>query len=99
VIVIVPYLLKMLALSDGILAAILVERDTPGFTIEPLAGTMGCKGGEHGRLTFNDVCVPAGNILGEEGRGLERWNRCSRSADFLSQRLRWTPRSVPLDSR
>lgn len=53
-------------------SAILVERDTPGFTIEALPENMGCKGGEHGVLTFDDVRVPVGNILGEEGRGLDQ---------------------------
>src|SRR5919199_2897254 len=51
-------------------SAILVERDTPGFSIEPLPETMGCKGGEHGLLTFNDARVPVNNVLGSEGRGL-----------------------------
>lgn len=51
-------------------SAIIVERDTPGFTIEPLPETMGCKGGEHGLLTFKGARVPAQNILGEEGMGI-----------------------------
>ncbi|MGH3664675.1 MAG: acyl-CoA dehydrogenase family protein [Egibacteraceae bacterium] len=51
-------------------SAILVERDTPGFTVESLPETMGCKGGEHGQLTFDNVQVPVGNVLGEEGRGI-----------------------------
>lgn len=51
-------------------SAILVERDTPGFSIEPLPETMGCKGGEHGLLTFTDARAPVNNVLGSEGRGL-----------------------------
>lgn len=51
-------------------SAILVERDTPGFAIEPLPETMGCKGGQHGLLTFDGARVPAENVLGSEGRGL-----------------------------
>lgn len=50
--------------------AILVERDTPGFSIQPLPETMGCKGGEHGLLTFEDVRLPFENTLGEEGMGI-----------------------------
>jgi alkylation response protein AidB-like acyl-CoA dehydrogenase len=50
--------------ADGPLSAIIVPRDTPGFTIEPLPETMGCKGSEHGRLTFAGVRVPAANVLG-----------------------------------
>lgn len=56
--------------GEDAVSAVLVERDTPGFTIEALPETMGCKGGQHGLLTFVDVRVPVSNLLGEEGRGL-----------------------------
>lgn len=55
---------------EGRLSVILVERGTPGLTIEPLPELMGCKGGEHGLLTFSDVRVPRSSILGREGDGL-----------------------------
>jgi len=55
---------------DGAPSAILVERDRPGFAIDPLPELMGCKGGEHGLLTFTDVRVPRSNILGTEGEGI-----------------------------
>lgn len=61
--------------------SILVERDRPGLTIEPLPETMGCKGGEHGLLTFTGVRVPAGNLVGKPGEGqanLERALEISR---------------------
>lgn len=58
--------------GDRAVSAILVERGTPGFTIEPLPETMGCKGGQHGLLTFENVRVPTVNVLGEPGRGLEQ---------------------------
>ncbi len=51
-------------------SALLVETGRDGFTIDPLPETMGCKGGQHGRLTFTDVRVPAENLLGAEGDGL-----------------------------
>ena len=57
---------------DRAVSSILVERGTPGFSIEPLPETMGCKGGEHGHLTFESVRVPVGNVLGAEGRGLDQ---------------------------
>jgi alkylation response protein AidB-like acyl-CoA dehydrogenase len=59
--------------ADGTrrLSALLVERERPGFSIEPLPETMGCKGGEHGFLTFDDVRVPVDNRLGEEGTGAQ----------------------------
>jgi alkylation response protein AidB-like acyl-CoA dehydrogenase len=58
---------------ENALSAILVPRDTAGLTIEALPETMGCKGGEHGRLTFAGVRVPAGNVVGGvPGRGEEQ---------------------------
>jgi alkylation response protein AidB-like acyl-CoA dehydrogenase len=56
--------------GDVLLSTILVERDAPGLAIEPLPETMGCKGGEHGLLTFTDAVVPAANLLGEAGDGI-----------------------------
>ena len=55
--------------EDGV-SAILVERGTPGFTIEALPENMGCKGGQHGLLTLRDVRAPVANVLGKEGAGL-----------------------------
>lgn len=52
-----------------------VERDTPDFTIEALPETMGCKGGEHGQLTFDDVRVPATALVGSPGEGNEHLER------------------------
>jgi alkylation response protein AidB-like acyl-CoA dehydrogenase len=57
------------------LSTILVERDTPRLTIEPLPETMGCKGGEHGLLTFDNAVVPAENLLGTEGEGIDKMER------------------------
>ncbi|MFC0530269.1 acyl-CoA dehydrogenase family protein [Phytohabitans kaempferiae] len=62
-------------------SALVVERDRPGLSIEPLPETMGCKGGEHGVLTFDGVRVPAANLIGAEGEGqahLERALEISR---------------------
>lgn len=56
-------------------SALIVERDRPGLHIEPLPETMGCVGGEHGRLTFDRVRVPAGNLIGVEGQGQEHLER------------------------
>jgi alkylation response protein AidB-like acyl-CoA dehydrogenase len=53
------------------LSVILVERDSPGLRIEPLPELMGCKGGAHGLLTFEEVRVETSNLIGEEGGGLE----------------------------
>jgi alkylation response protein AidB-like acyl-CoA dehydrogenase len=53
------------------ISAFLVPRDSDGLTIEALPETMGCKGGQHGELTFSDVVVPAQNLIGREGQGGE----------------------------
>jgi alkylation response protein AidB-like acyl-CoA dehydrogenase len=55
---------------EGRPSAILVEHDREGFGREPLPELMGCKGGAHELLTFEDVRVPRANLLGEEGAGL-----------------------------
>ena len=52
-------------------SAFLVPRDSDGLSIEALPETMGCKGGEHGRLTFDGVRVDAAALLGERGQGQE----------------------------
>jgi alkylation response protein AidB-like acyl-CoA dehydrogenase len=58
------------------LSALLVERDRSGLTIEEMPETMGCKGGQHGHLSFVDVKVPLSNVLGGvPGRGSEHMER------------------------
>ncbi|MGH3756646.1 acyl-CoA dehydrogenase family protein [Actinophytocola sp.] len=62
-------------------SAFLVERHAPGLTIEAMPETMGCKGGEHGRLTFTDTRVPKSALVGADGDGrvhLERALEVSR---------------------
>jgi alkylation response protein AidB-like acyl-CoA dehydrogenase len=55
------------------LSTIIVERGAQGLDIEPLPETMGCKGGEHGLLTFRGVRVPVDCVLGgQEGSGEEQ---------------------------
>ena len=50
---------------------LLVERDSPGFSIGEMKPAMGCVGATHGRLNFNDCVVPVTNVLGQEGKGLD----------------------------
>jgi alkylation response protein AidB-like acyl-CoA dehydrogenase len=56
-------------------SALLVERGLPGFTIEPMPETMGCKGGEHGVLDFADVRLPVSSLIGAEGQGQDHLER------------------------
>lgn len=50
-------------------SVILVERGTPGFTDADVGEKMGIKMTSTGELSFNDVRVPASNLIGEENRG------------------------------
>src|SRR6266487_4688957 len=53
------------------ISAFVVEADTPGFTVARLEPKMGISGSTTGELTFDDVRIPAGNLLGEEGEGFK----------------------------
>lgn len=51
--------------------AFIVETDTPGVSVEHECAFMGLKGLSNGVLRFDDVKVPADNLLWGEGRGLK----------------------------
>ncbi|MGB8781029.1 MAG: acyl-CoA dehydrogenase family protein, partial [Candidatus Bathyarchaeia archaeon] len=51
------------------LTAFLVEKKTPGFSVEKINELSGWFGLPNGFLDFNNVKVPAGNCLGPEGAG------------------------------
>ena len=51
------------------ISAIIVPAGTPGFTAEPAYDKLGWHASDTHPLTFEDVRVPAGNLLGERGRG------------------------------
>jgi isovaleryl-CoA dehydrogenase len=55
--------------SKGI-TAFLVERTMKGFSTSPHFDKLGMRGSNTAELVFNDVEVPAENVLGEEGRGV-----------------------------
>jgi alkylation response protein AidB-like acyl-CoA dehydrogenase len=52
-------------------SAFLLDRDTPGFDIEYMRPTMGLRGSEHGIFHMREAQLPAANLLGEVGQGLE----------------------------
>jgi acyl-CoA dehydrogenase len=47
----------------------LVERDTPGFTVSRTLDKMGMRASDTAELSFQDMRVPAANLLGREGVG------------------------------
>ncbi len=49
--------------------AFLVPRDTPGLTVEAEEHKLGVRGSSTCAVTLTDARVPAGNVLGEVGRG------------------------------
>jgi butyryl-CoA dehydrogenase len=51
---------------------ILIETDRPGVTLHKPEKKMGLKGSPTQQITFDNVRVPAENLLGEEGRGLQQ---------------------------
>ena len=50
-------------------SAIIVPTDTPGYLIQRAVPTMGHVGGQHCEVVYDNVHVPAANLLGERGRG------------------------------
>jgi len=53
------------------ISAFLVEVDAPGFEVTRLEPKMGISGSTTGELAFDDVRIPAANLLGAEGEGFK----------------------------
>jgi alkylation response protein AidB-like acyl-CoA dehydrogenase len=54
------------------LSMIIVPTDTPGLSIGPAEKKMGVKGSPTHAVRYDDVRVPAENLVGPEGRGLHQ---------------------------
>jgi len=54
------------------LSQILIPTDTPGVKIGPAEKKMGLHGSPTHAVTFEDVRVPLGNLIGEESNGLQQ---------------------------
>jgi len=81
------------------LTAFVVEKGSPGFTVEKINEIQGFENIQNGVLDFRDVAVPADNLLGEEGRGwsvmtaglnFERTLICAQTAAWMAELLRNT---------
>ena len=57
------------------LSTIIVPHGTPGFTVEPAYDKVGWRASDTHPLTFEEVRVPAANLLGERGRGFANFLR------------------------
>ena len=53
------------------IAAFVVEKGTPGFTVGKIEHKLGIRGSDTAQLVFQDCRVPAGNLLGEVGQGFK----------------------------
>ena len=54
------------------MAVFVVERGTPGFSVGRDFAKLGYRGIETSELFFEDCAVPAGNLVGGEGRGFQQ---------------------------
>jgi short-chain 2-methylacyl-CoA dehydrogenase len=57
------------------ISTIIVPSGTPGFTVQPGYSKVGWCASDTHELTFDDVRVPAENLLGERGRGFAQFLR------------------------
>lgn len=58
--------------NSNSLSMILTPTDTPGLCIGPAEKKMGVRGSPANAVTFDQVRVPLGNLVGEEGHGLKQ---------------------------
>lgn len=53
------------------MSAIVVDRNTPGFSVGKLENKMGLRGANVSELVFQDCRVPKKNLIGKEGEGFK----------------------------
>jgi alkylation response protein AidB-like acyl-CoA dehydrogenase len=51
--------------------ALLVDRASAGVSVEDMGESLGVRGTDHARLVFDRAPVPVGDLIGEEGAGLQ----------------------------
>ncbi|MFI0938987.1 acyl-CoA dehydrogenase family protein [Streptomyces sp. NPDC021020] len=63
--------------DDGrpLISSIIVPSGTPGFTVSKKYSKVGWNASDTRELSFSDCRVPAGNLLGEQGRGYAQFLR------------------------
>lgn len=66
----IAHLFLLITVCEGKPTAFLVERDTPGLTIEPIRGLLGTRASMLGEMTFESCRIPAGQMIGRVGFGV-----------------------------
>ena len=57
--------------EDHVHSAFILDMSTPGVQIRQRCQFEGCRGIENAHMTFRDVKIPVGNVIGEIGKGLK----------------------------
>jgi glutaryl-CoA dehydrogenase (non-decarboxylating) len=70
------------SLKHNGLCAFVVERGMPGLTTGTIKGKLGVRAGNTGWLAFNNVRVPAENMIGEPGEGFKIAMSCIDQGRF-----------------
>jgi alkylation response protein AidB-like acyl-CoA dehydrogenase len=79
----------MAKLEDGRATMFLADMSTPGITVERALDALDtCFPGGHAVVRFNDVRIPASDILGEAGQGF-RYAQVRLSPARLTHCMRW----------
>ena len=79
----------MARLEDGRATMFLADMDSPGITVERSMDTLdSCFPGGHGVVRFDDLRVPASDILGELGEGF-KYAQVRLSPARLTHCMRW----------
>jgi len=55
--------------TEDRISAFLVQKDSPGLTINPMHGKLGMRSSTTDEIVFQDTPVSSNNLLGERGRG------------------------------
>jgi short-chain 2-methylacyl-CoA dehydrogenase len=53
------------------ISAILVDRETPGYHVEPIKGKLVWRSIDNGKMKFDNCRVPESNLLGNRGEGMK----------------------------
>jgi len=61
----------LFARTDKGISAFLVDRDSPGLSVGAVFDTLGHQGSRIAELVLDDCRIPAGALVGEEGRGFD----------------------------